>query len=137
MSTQAGTTNDFEAKVRRFAGAIAYAEGFWDLEMQVRAGSRPARANNPGDLEGKNWPDQTGNDGPYAVFASLAAGWAALYGMVRRDLSGKSSTYSPDMTISDYAWTYTATEQDAWSENVSAFLGISRDTRISDWLGRA
>ena len=127
---------DFEAKVRRFAGAIAFAEGFWDTAGKVHIGSRPARNNNPGDLvTPPQWSGQSGNDGPYAKFATAQDGWNALYGMLRRDLSGQSAIYSPDMTVSDFAYTYTATEQDVWSENVAGYLGISRDTKLSEWLG--
>jgi len=119
-------------KIQQFAEAIAYAEGFWDRNRNVLTANRPARDNNPGDIEGVG--DAGGHDGAYAIFSTVAKGWAKLYAQVQLDFSGKSQVYSPTMTISDYAWTYTATAQDSWSESVASWLDVSRDIKISDWL---
>jgi hypothetical protein len=120
-----------EAKIRQFAEAIAYAEGFWDRNRTVNQAARPARNNNPGDIVGSG---DAGSDGAYRKYSTLDLGWNAIYSMLRLDFSGGSSIYSPSMTISDYAWTYTSTQPDAWSENVASWLGVPRDTKISDWL---
>jgi hypothetical protein len=140
MEAQGGTTTDssgltmsnFESKVEQFAKAIAYAEGFWDRNGNIIVANRPARNNNPGDIEGTG---DAGSDGVYAKFSTLSAGWEKLYAQLRLDFSGGSKIYSPSMTISDYAWTYTATQPDSWSEAVAEWLGVTRDTKISDWLG--
>jgi len=120
-----------QAKVVAFAEAIAYAEGFWDRNRKVLIGNRAARDNNPGDLEATG---DAGQDGPYAKYSTAQVGWQALYNKVQFDLSGQSGIYSPSMTISDFAWTYTATAQDAWSESVANWLSVTRDTVIADWL---
>lgn len=115
-----------QEKVQAFAEAIAFAEGFYV------AGSRPARNNNPGDL---TLTGDLGKDGMYGVWSTLQAGWDALYHMLQRDLSGNSTIYSPDMTIQEFANKYTATDQTAWASNVASQLGVTPDTKISDWLG--
>src|SRR6267142_2964465 len=76
-------------KVRQFAEAIAYAEGFWDRQRNIRSATRPARNNNPGDIEGKG--DTGQSDGVYAIFSTLAEGWKRLFNQVSFDLNGKSA----------------------------------------------
>jgi len=119
-------------KIRKFAEAIAFAEGFWDRNQNVHTASRPARNNNPGDFLGTG--DMGTSDGIYAQYSTLEKGWERLYGQLRMIVDGASHNYNLDETISDMAYTYTATEQDSWSENVSSYLGVTRDTRLRGLL---
>lgn len=118
-------------KIRKFAGGIAFAEGYWDASNNVLSGNRAARNNNPGDFLGSG---DAGTDGIYAVYSTAERGFQRLYGQLQLIVDGKSNNYNLDMTISDMAYVYTATEQDAWSENVSTYLGVSRDTKLRGLL---
>lgn len=119
-------------KVKTFAGAIAFAEGYWDRAGNILIGNRAARNNNPGDFisSGDAGKDADG----YAVFSSAAAGWQRLYDQLELIINGGSKHYTLDETISDMAYTYTATQQDAWSENVASYLGVTRDTVLREVL---
>lgn len=120
------------AKVKFFAGAIAFAEGFWDKFQNVHASSRPARNNNPGDFLGNG--DAGQDDGGYAVYSTLEKGWERLYGQLQMIIDGTSHNYVLSETISDMAYTYTSTQQDAWAENAASFLGVTRDTVLRGLL---
>lgn len=103
--------------VRRFANAIAFAEGF-----QV-PGSRPARNNNPGDISA---------NGQVLFFQTLDDGWNALFNQVQLMFSGGSGTrYRPTMTITEVAQVY-AKDWENWSKNVARFLGVSPDTQLNE-----
>lgn len=119
-------------KIQRFAGAVAFAEGFWDRENNVIVADRAARNNNPGDFLGTG--DTGLSDGAYAVFSTLDMGWQKLYGQLQLIVDGKSHNYTLDMTISDMAYVYTATQQDAWAENVASYLNVTRDTPLRGLL---
>lgn len=120
-----GSPND---RVKRLAEAIARAEGFYV------AGSRPLRNNNPGnltvDLEGGG--RATGRDGSLMVYPTPAEGWADLYLQIELMFSGGSRYYFPSMTIEEMARKYTATQQEAWAQNVASALGVSVNTKISE-----
>ncbi len=138
FAMSAGASTPSQSKIQQFAEAIAYAEGYWNRERVVNTNSRPARNNNPGDIEGTG---DSGNEGVYAKFSTIAKGWARLNSQVAYDLSGQSPIYQApgnapfsEFTISDYAYNYTATAVDSWSENVASWLGVTRDTKIVDWL---
>lgn len=94
-------TINLEAKIEDAAHRTAVAEGFFV------SGSRPARNNNPGDLEEEG---DAGRDGPYAIFSSASigapytgTGWDALRRQWRLMLTGASHVYSLDMTFSEVA----------------------------------
>jgi prolyl-tRNA editing enzyme YbaK/EbsC (Cys-tRNA(Pro) deacylase) len=52
-------------------------------------------------------------------------------------LTDTSNIYNSDMTISDVAERYTATDQTAWALNVANKLGVSPDTKVSTLLTEA
>jgi len=108
--------------VRRIARAIAAAEGFYV------SGSRAARQHNPGNL--RSSPTAIRTDSGFAVFATDAAGWAALENQVAAMFDGRSQFYRPSMTILEMAARYTATEQGAWARNVAEQLGVTTRTRL-------
>jgi hypothetical protein len=124
-----GSPVTFDEKVQRFAQAIAKAEGFG------KPGAVPTLSHNPGDLG----PGDTGYQGRFTAGSVVSqlpddeTGWQKLRDKLRRIFSGKSTTYSPNMTITEMAQKYAGDWQN-WSNNVSADLGVSPDTRISDWL---
>jgi hypothetical protein len=113
-------------KIYQLAYAICVAEGFFV------SGSIPNRANNPGDLELGDIGNGTING--VTVYGSTSDGWNALYNEVYLILSGNSSIYSPSMSISQIAASYTATQQAAWASNVSQTLGIDPSEPLTDWL---
>jgi len=112
------------SQVDRIAKAIATAEGFF---VQ---GSRPQRNNNPGNITASFGYPTMGSDGPFPIFATEAAGWAALKDQIRMMLDGSSSHYQPTMTILEIARVYTATEHEDWALNVANDLGVSVNTQL-------
>jgi hypothetical protein len=110
--------------VQRIAQAIATAEGFY------RAGSRPARNHNPGDVQKDLIGKAIAMDGPFPVYANDADGWANLYAQINLWLNGGSAYAGPDSTIGDLSEFYTANDQSSWAVNVANALGVSIDTPI-------
>jgi hypothetical protein len=99
--------------VRKFADAIAFAEGY-DVP-----GSLPNTRNNPGDIS-----DSSG----VIWYTSYAEGRAALLHQVQLMFTGGTQThYSPTMTITQIAKRY-AGDWSNWATNVGAYLGVDPDT---------
>lgn len=105
------------------AQAIATAEGFYVT------GSIPQQANNPGDLVVPGWTG-TVLGANISVFDSVNAGWNALYAQLYLILTGGSAYYNLDMTITDMANVWTATQQASWASNVAAALGVTVSTPL-------
>jgi hypothetical protein len=122
LSPYGGPTT-YPEPIKRFAQAIAKAEGFYV------AGSIPQRANNPGDLKMINWDGPTLGEG-ISVFQSVDAGWSALYRQLYLILSGQSGVYNLDMTIAQMGAKWTATQQSAWASNVAGYLAVSPSTPL-------
>lgn len=116
-------------KVVQLAHAMATAEGYFNQA----ANDIPYRANNPGDLVEGDVGYGTLGAG-ITVFDSPVTGWNKLYHEAYLMLSGKSSVYSPDMSIAQIAAKYTQTQQASWASNVAYTLGVSADTSLTDWL---
>jgi len=124
-------------KVWDVCRAIAIAEGANVL------GSVADRLNNPGDLSRGDEHGQpvigyvTLPDGEVAIqFASKEAGWQALYLKISNIVTGRSSTYSPDMSWRQIAAKY-AGNSSAWVNNVANALGVSPDSRFGDFFFEA
>lgn len=125
LSPYGGPTS-YPLEIRQMAVAIAKQEGFYV------AGSVPQRSNNPGDLKIPGKPTLPGTS--ITMFASADLGWAALHRQLYLILTSQSAYYNLDMTIDQMARVWTATEQDAWSRNVSSFLGVSPNTKLWEVL---
>lgn len=119
--------------VRDLANAIARAEGFGV------AGAIPTRAHNPGDLVIPGWTGaKLGAEG-ISVFVSDAEGWARLLRQIQLIVDGKSRVYSLEMTLSEFAAKWTATEPGAWAQNVIRALvtmghAVSAHTTLDEVL---
>lgn len=102
------------AQVQAIATAFATAEG------GLTPGTFPYRTNNPCDIF---------VGGNTAGYATMDAGWNACYNQIELMLSGQSSVYTPDESISDIAASYApasaGNNPTAWANNVAAALGIS------------
>jgi hypothetical protein len=138
-----GDTGDFSQQIIAFAQAIAVAEGYQDQNGNLLTGNVPAKANNPGDLVlssglssllTSGWTGQTLGEG-IAVYNSTGAGWNALYNQLQFIVNGQSglADYDTD-TISDLAYNWTTTNQDAWAETVAGQLGVTPDTPLNQVL---
>lgn len=115
-------------KIKAFARCIAEAEGYG------RPNAIPTITNNPGDLVlGDKGLGVLGREN-ITKFPDPTSGWNALYHEIALIVYGKSHVYNLDMTISDMAYHWTSTEQDAWSENVATCLGVTRDTTLRSIL---
>lgn len=112
--------------VTALSNAIAKAEG-----------GTSNSTNNPGSLTAGDVPSDsiTGvfNSAGVVIIDSIENGWAALTNKLNNILSGNSSVYSPDMTISDFAQTYTGGDNaDAWANTVASQLGVTPDTTLAE-----
>jgi hypothetical protein len=119
-----GVDTSAPANVQRIAQAIASAEGFF------RAGTRPQRNHNPGDMTADLVGRGVGFDGPFVIYANDEDGWANLYAQVNAWLNGHSAHADAESTIFDLSRFYTANDQDAWAANVANAAGVSIDTPI-------
>jgi hypothetical protein len=120
-----GGTSSGNAFIDALANAIANAEG-----------ADPAN-NNPGDLTAGDFDPSnvtgTFNSAGVAIVDSLENGWNALYNKLGNILNGQSSVYSSDMSISEFAETYTGGDNAArWAESVASALGVTVDTTLAD-----
>lgn len=110
--------------------AIATAEGFG------QPGAIPTQANNPGDLTknlGFSDTGETLGGAKIVVFSSEDDGWGALERQLTLIQNGTSIHKLTDSILA-FANSYTATEQEAWANNVAASLGTSPDSLLSDYL---
>ena len=107
------------------ANAIAKAEGTAPF------------ANNPGSLTAGDVPagniTGTFNNAGVVIIDSIENGWSFLKDKLDNILTGGSSVYSPDMTISEFAQTYTGGDNaDGWANSVANSLGVTPDTTLAD-----
>lgn len=118
----------------------------WMQAIFVQEGNRPGdravRNNNPGNLKFAGQPGAVSGDGGFAVFPSLADGFAAL----NRQLT-KWLNESPQLTLTQVAAKYLGqtdylnpkvTDQGdpfAYANNVAKKLGVSPDQPIGTIFG--
>lgn len=98
--------------VRDLAVAIASAEGF-GVPHAI-----PTIAHNPGDLVIPGWTGQKLGAERISVFSSDGEGWTRLYHQLQLIVDSRSRVYSLEMTLSEFAAKWTATEQGIWTQNV-------------------
>lgn len=111
-----------DGKTKRFAEAIAAAEGFG-----VR-GAIPTVNHNPGDLKVPGSKLVNG----HTFFETDEAGWNALYRQIGLMRSGKSRVYKPDFTFEQIARKYAEGWQN-WLANVTRVLGVSPQTTLRQY----
>jgi hypothetical protein len=107
------------------ANAIAKAEG-----------ANPS-INNPGDLTTGDVPgaNVSGvfNSAGVAIIDTLENGWTFLFNKLQNIFNGTSDVYSPDMTISEFASTYTGgSNADSWAQSIADSFGTTVDTTLAD-----
>lgn len=121
MTTSSSNVN---TSVQLFAQAIATAEGFF---AQGASPNIPQQANNPGDLTAGDVDDT----GIYIVasggiqiiqYATVDDGWTALYQKLNNILNGLSQSYNSNMTLAQFAQTYSGSSNGTWMTNVMTFL---------------
>jgi hypothetical protein len=113
------------------ANAIANAEGYGV------PGAIPTVANNPGSLAIGDIGYGTMGSAGITVFPTLADGQAALNSQVNSILSGNSSYYSPDQTISQIGQTYSGSSNGNWANNVAKYLGVTPSTTLTQAQAQA
>jgi hypothetical protein len=119
-------------KLNCFATAVAHAEGFG-----VRH-AIPTRYHNPGDLKSRRdlhpLPGQKRlGKGEHVVFASDAAGWAALRDYLSKMVDGRSKRYNPDMTLAQVSRIYAGNWR-PWLRTVARELNVEPNVRLRDLL---
>ena len=119
-------------KVAQFATAVAHAEGFG-----VRH-AIPTRYHNPGDLKSRRdltrLPGQKYlGKGDHVVFATDAAGWAALRDYLSKMVDGRSHRYNPDMTLAQVSRIYAGNWR-PWLRTVARELNVEPTTKLRDLL---
>lgn len=110
-------------RVRRFAEAVARAEGWYATGPGTP--NRGQRANNPGNIMTPEWT--------LVQYSTPEEGWAALYRQIELALTGRSRFYKPTMTIWEMAEIYVGhAGWEDWARNVASFLGVSPHTPIGE-----
>jgi hypothetical protein len=123
-------SDTLENRKTKLMVAIASAEGFG------QPNAIPTDANNPGDLTkslGFSTTGETLGGAKIVVFSSEDDGWGALDRQLTLIQNGTSLHKLTDSILA-FAQSYTATEQEAWANNVAASLGTSPDSLLSDYL---
>ena len=113
--------------IEKLAQAIAKAEGFGVPD------AIPTKAHNPGDLIMPGWTGESLGEG-ISVFESDEVGWNHLYHQLVLIAINGSHVYTLDMTIEQMASKWTATQQEAWAQNVARELGVSIYTTLREGL---
>lgn len=116
-----------DPRIQKLAQAIAKAEGFGVPD------TIPTLAHNPGDLVIPGWSGSSMGAG-ISVFEDDDTGWQKLYHEIGLILLGSSHVYNLDMSILEMAYKWTMTDQNAWADNVSEFLGVSPTTTLRELL---
>jgi hypothetical protein len=116
-----GDTN-YPESIKRFARAVAYAEGYGI------PGAIPTVANNPGDLVLPGWSPTMGSAG-IAVFDSADYGWNRLYRQLGLIVAGNSQVYALDDTIASMGLKWAGGDSN-WSKNVAAHLNVPASTPL-------
>ena len=119
-------------KLNCFATAVAHAEGFG-----VRH-AIPTRYHNPGDLKSRRdltrLPGQKRlGKGDHVVFATDAAGWAALRDYLSKMVDGRSHRYNPDMTLAQVSRIYAGNWR-PWLRTVARELNVEPTVKLRDLL---
>lgn len=121
----------------QLASAISTAEGYG-----ASAGNRPTRNNNPGDLTGSGYPGQTGTDAQgFAIFATPAAGKAALNAYLSRNLasvgsgSGPYGSLTPNSTLQDFLNIYADNPDSGYVSAVAQGVGAAPTTTLGQLQG--
>lgn len=124
------STIDGDAMVTFGAGVVLFAKSIGRQEGFGVPGARPTRNHNPGNLTGRMWTGRVDAQG-FAVFASDADGWDALYRQLQLIANGRSHVYTPQMTIAQMAAKYSPKPDPmTWADNVSAFSGFTPETTL-------
>ena len=113
--------------VLELAKAMAKMEGFGI------PGALPTRNHNPGDLRRSKFQSFT-KDG-FAYFPDDKTGWKALVYDLCIKITGKSTTgLTPESTLRDLIYKWTATDRYAYLMFVANRLGVSFDYRIKNFI---
>lgn len=92
-------------------------------------------ANNPGALALGDQGNGVLNSAGVTIFATLEEGEAALVEQLTRIENGVAKYLSPNMTIAQFAVTWTGNDNPAqWAATVAQALGVSTDTTIGEIL---
>lgn len=110
------------------------------LAVAIATAENSGAENNPGSLTAGDVRSEfiTGqfNSAGVVNIDTLQHGIEALYTKLSRIFSGESSVYSTDMSISDFAHTYTGGEnEEGWANTVAGELGVSPDTSLGEING--
>ena len=112
-----------DEKTKRFAEAIAQAEGFGI------PGAIPTVNHNPGDLK---IPGSRLVKG-HTFFTTDEAGWNALFRQIGLMRSGKSRVYKPDFTFEQVARKYAEGWRN-WLANVTRVLGVTPQMTLRQYF---
>ncbi len=118
--------------LNKWADAIQSFEGWYK-------GSKSYRNNNPGNIRFIGQKRATGQDSTgFCIFATYADGRQELIDLLTRAASGKSSLYSPNMTLIDFYNRYAPTSDNNYPEGyakaVAKMMNISVYSKIKDIL---
>lgn len=140
-------------KIEIVAKAIQRHEGFYTPEQYPPKGSLAFRNNNPGNLVfgdlakafgAKSYYEHPTTKHKFAIFPSYEQGFQALCRLIENACSGKSSIYSPEMTILQFFTKYAPIRENGvvvpnkpYASSVAKDLGQSVNDQIKTWLEQA
>ena len=119
------TAGKYLGIIGKMADAIQTFEG-WNL------GSVSYNNNNPGNLKFANQPFAVLGDRGFAHFNTYQHGYNALINLLTNAFMGKSSIYSPTMSLYDFFAIYSEDNQAAYAEYVASQLGVDPNTELQD-----
>jgi hypothetical protein len=117
-----------QSRIEVWAEAIKEFEGWYK-------GSRSWRHNNPGNLRYSKY--ETDNVDGYSVFPDYETGWKALLFQLRIATDGRSSVYSPDMTLKQFVNVWAPPEDNnnhnkQYVRHLVEALGVRSSTKIKN-----
>lgn len=117
--------------ISRIMSAISQAEGYGTPDTV------PTRANNPGALENGDvgygtMPAAKGQK--ITIYPTGQDGWDALEKKIIDIYGGRSKTYAPTMTLSEFGKTYSGNDP-TYGARIAATLGVDPSITLSDFAG--
>jgi hypothetical protein len=116
-------------KIRELAEAMATFEGFY-----LPTNPRAKRNNNPGNMKGSQWESGKDKDG-FSIFPDIETGWKAFEWDLEMKTKGMTRTeLTPESTIKDLIYTWSATDQQEYTDFVCGKLGISESFKLKNFV---
>lgn len=106
--------------------------GAWAIATSL-AENVSASANNPGGLALGDRGHGVLNSAGVTIFGSPEDGWEALFNQIEAVLSGASAYENAQMSIAQFAVTWTGNDNaSSWANSVAAYFGVPTTMTVGD-----